>query len=228
MTFFIRTQPFPVIGRPPLAPWLPSKVRLRIEAINRRWRRAYLRRVLPGRDFSILACNCWGGGIYQDLGRPFQSPFIGLYLHPACFLKYVAHYEQARVAPLRFVDASRYRVTGNYPIGVLLDDIEIHFVHHPTIEEARDKWERRSRRLPENPNDAYFMLGVGSETLEEKRRFQSLPLKNKVLFATAPTPGFTEEVVVRPWRGSAMMDGTALYEHCHASFDIARWLLPGS
>ena len=225
MSGFFRLRPFPLIGRLPFAQRVPSKIRVRIETLNRKWRRAYLRKTVPDGDFSIVACNCWGAGIYQDLDRPFHTPFIGLYLNPPCFLKYIANYHQARLAPLRFTGTSRYPLPVTYPIGLLLDDIEVHFVHYKTIEEARDKWQRRSQRLPENPDDAYFMLGTGTETLEDKKNFCALPLKHKVLFSAQPTPGFQEEVVVRPWRGSAMKEGPALYDHCHAHFDVARWLL---
>ena len=191
MAGLIRFHPFPLIGRPPWAEKIPSKIRLGIEALNRKWRRAYLRKILGGRDFSIVACNCWGAGIYQDLDRPFNSPFIGLYLHPACFLKYIAHYDRARTAPLRFIGASRYVTNVAYPVGLLLDDIEIHFVHYATIEEASDKWQRRSRRLPENPDDAYFMLGVGSETVEQKKSFARFRLKAKSSSRINPRPAST-------------------------------------
>lgn len=34
-----------------------------------------LRRCPP----SIIACNCWGGYTYHNLGLPFTSPFINMY-----------------------------------------------------------------------------------------------------------------------------------------------------
>lgn len=44
---------------------------------------------LKNDNFSILASNCIGGVLYHELGMPFLSPFINMYVEPRDFIKFL-------------------------------------------------------------------------------------------------------------------------------------------
>jgi len=107
-----------------------------------------------GNDFSIISNNCWGGAIYQSLHRPYLSPFAGIFLMAPCYLRLLADLRHYLSRPPRQTTKSQYasvhRVYGPtlpYPLGILDDNIEIHFLHYAAWEEALDKWQRRTERI---------------------------------------------------------------------------------
>ena len=101
-----------------------------------------LRRRIRNMDFSIIASNCWGSRIYQELKIPYNTPFAGLFFYAPCYIRLLSNLETALGAELKFAEKSRYvsKSRGSnerpYPIGILNDDIEIHFQHYKTAEDA--------------------------------------------------------------------------------------------
>lgn len=68
-------------------------------------------------------------------------------------------------------------------------DIELHFLHYKSFEEANEKWEVRKSRL--HPDSLYLIwtfMGIPQEE-ETYERAQRLPIKNKVLFVNHPVDG---------------------------------------
>lgn len=67
----------------------------------------------------------------------------------------------------------------------MLGDVEIHFTHYKTSEEAETKWIRRTERMLKIVNkDNYFFkicdaLGDDEELMKQ---FHNLPYKNKISF----------------------------------------------
>jgi len=191
----------------------------------RRWRN-YLQRAVRTRRFSIIAYNCWGGEVYRDLEIPYQTPFVGLFLHVPCFLGLLENFEAAIRAPLEFVEESRYDGKVSYPVGLILGAYEIHFMHYNSREEAREKWNRRRDRMVQDLDDCFFMIShLGKGYYEDLGRFNSLPFRNKVLFTDRPMVEAPEAVVVPAQNGApGPDDGPTLYRRCHRYFDLARWL----
>ena len=75
------------------------------------WKYRNQRKALKNKHFTIISDNCWGGRIYQELGLPYQSPFIGLFIYSPDYVKLLAnlkHYLSGEL-PLVFVEESRYR-----------------------------------------------------------------------------------------------------------------------
>ncbi len=102
-----------------------------------------LRRLLHN-EFVIISNNCWGGQVYQWFQKPYQTPFVGLFLYGPCYMKFLRDIDYYLASELVFIQASKYKKRPKtYPIGVL-DDIEIHFTHYKSEEEALEKWMRRS------------------------------------------------------------------------------------
>lgn len=99
-------------------------------------------------DFAIVTNNCWGYKLYNSLGRQYNTPFVGLFLHPACYLKVCR--DLPKYLDLRLVDVNHeskyFDNEVSYPVGHL-DGIEIHFLHYKSNAECITKWNERARRL---------------------------------------------------------------------------------
>lgn len=115
-----------------------------------------LRKFLVEKDFSIVSDNCWGGFVYQYFNIQYNSPFIGLYIFSADYIKLLKSLDDYLAKEIIFIEPSQSRFKekliedgtyGTYPIGVLGGDIEIHFLHYSNAEEALDKWTRRLSRI---------------------------------------------------------------------------------
>ena len=100
------------------------------------------RRRLKNKNFTIICDNCWAGKVYQELGLPYQTPFVGMFVFSPDYikmLKNLKHYLSGNI-PLKFVKESKYikDIDNAYPLA-LLDDIELHFLHYADEEEATQK-----------------------------------------------------------------------------------------
>ncbi len=97
-------------------------------------------KALRTQEFTILSQNCIAGVFYHDMGLPFQTPTINLYLTAPDFLKFVANID-------RYIAMDIQMKWGlDYPLGTL-DDITVHFMHYETCEEAKNAWNRRKERI---------------------------------------------------------------------------------
>ena len=82
----------------------------------------------------------------------------------------------------------------NIPIG-LLDDVEIMFLHYSTPEEAREKWDRRVRRI----NWDHLIIKFSQQnlaTIDHLRAVDRLPYKNKIVFTTGDY-GLSSQVIYK-------------------------------
>lgn len=148
-------------------------------------------------DTSIICTNCLGGRIMQDLGMQYNTPTLGLFfVYPDYieFLSNLRYYIQE--ASLEFITQSRYeeynRRRANwafpYPIGILDNKVEIHFLHYHSVEEAKDKWIRRAKRINWNK---LLIIGIDQNSCTEKDiiAFDRLPYKNRVFFSSRQVSG---------------------------------------
>ncbi len=79
-----------------------------------------------------------------------------------------------------------FKTYGKYPIGKL-DDIEIHFFHYKTNEEALKKWNERKKRINYD-NLIVKFCDRDSATEEDIKNFAELNYKNKVLITAKQYP----------------------------------------
>ncbi|GAA4306389.1 DUF1919 domain-containing protein [Aestuariibaculum suncheonense] len=142
--------------------------------------------LLKDKNFVIISNNCWGGTAYQWYERPYNSPFVGLFLYGPCYLKLLNNFEYYMTQELEFVSSSFYPDRElTYPLAKL-DDVEIHFTHYETEEEAKEKWKRRTERMLQETNlDNYYFKICDRErtTKEHLLEFHQLPFKNKLSFS---------------------------------------------
>jgi len=147
---------------------------------------------LRNKRVSIVSNDCWGGFMYRYHKLPFNSPFIGLFVMPEDFVRILKD-PAVLQDQLIFIPKSKSRHldkinhTADYPVGVLPNGIEIHFLHYANAEEARKKWSRRVNRIDWNNaiiklSDNYY---ITPETMES---FDRLSYPCKVLFTGTPHP----------------------------------------
>ena len=162
----------------------------------------YRRKALSDTSFSIISNNCWAGIVYQYYDLPYQSPTIGLYFFADDYVRFVSDLKHYCDCELSFIQAknSRYheilkeRGQDNIPIG-LLDDVEIMFLHYSTPEEAREKWDRRVRRI----NWDHLIIKSSQQnlaTIDHLRAVDRLPYKDKIIFTTGDY-GLSSQVIYK-------------------------------
>lgn len=142
--------------------------------------------LLKDQDFVIVCDNCWAGSVYQWLERPYNSPFISIGFYGDCYIKLLTRFDYYMKLPLNFISESKYKNREiTYPLA-LLGDVELHFTHYKTEQEAKTKWNRRTVRMfEENNMDKYiFMMSDAWYATEQHfKDFNQLPFKNKISFS---------------------------------------------
>lgn len=143
---------------------------------------------VKNRNITIISNNCWGGFMYQRYNIPFNSPFIGLFLFAPDYIKLLKDFKNLINKDLKFIEFSKSKYYDEiklnnhiYPIALLGKDIEIHFLHYDSIEEANIKWRRRCKRI--NWDNIIFKFcdrdGCTESHIDE---FLSIEFKHKICF----------------------------------------------
>lgn len=185
--------------------------------------RVYESKAIKNKKFIIISNNCWGYKLYQDLNLEYNTPFIGLFILPNDYIKLLENLEWLAL-PIQF-ESER----SDYPVGKL-GEIEIHFLHYKTQEEAKTKWERRVKRFYSVlDTHTLFVKFCTKDGFDEEvvARFMKLPYK-KIMFTTNKSSlkkmNNCHEMVVL----NALPDGALLYRDRYRYFDIATWINSGT
>lgn len=148
-------------------------------------------------DISIISSNCFAGRIMQDKKMQYNTPTLGLYFMYPDYIEFLQHLDYyLKEAKIEFVNKSKYPL-GNerhsqwkhwYPIGLLGEKVEIHFLHYQTTEEAAEKWYRRAARVN---MDKLLIIGMDQNLCTEVdiQAFDKLPFKRKVFFSSRDVKG---------------------------------------
>ncbi|HEU9376930.1 TPA: DUF1919 domain-containing protein, partial [Streptococcus pneumoniae] len=141
-----------------------KSIKRKLKPIKRTYKRivysitkSNMRKRLKNTDFSIISDNCWGGRVYEELGLPYRTPFIGLYIFSEDYVKLLKNFRKYMEYELTFTNNSKWNTEydGEYPIGIL-KDIELHFLHYANQEEAYEKWNKRKNRI--NYENIFFKM----------------------------------------------------------------------
>ena len=184
---------------------------------------------LKKKTFSIISNDCWGGSVYLDLGIPYTSPTVNLFIYSSCYIKFIKDLEKYISLDLVFVDKSKYDVSNenrnkkNYPIG-MLDDIEIHFLHSKDNIDAQMKWNMRKQRI--DFNNLFFKFSdshmIDSKDLVE---FEKLPFKNKVIFVSKKYDGLNKYVLLNFFKKHGKVSDPFKYVWIYRlHFDFVKWI----
>lgn len=131
---------------------------------------------------TIISSNCNGAVMLYDLNLKFLTPTVNLFLFPKDFLRFVSDLDKYLSNDAELVQVESRKP---YPVGKLID-VEIHFMHYPTFEEAINKWNERRKRIQSN-NIYLMMTDRDGCTYEDMVNFDKLPY-NKVIFTNKHYP----------------------------------------
>ena len=158
----------------------------------------YYKKRLKKHDFTIISNNCWGTRTYQRFGLPYQSPFQSLFIYAPDYIKLLENFSIENLIIKKFITKKESKyfdelikddelATTDYPIGVLVNDIELHFLHYKTAKDAKEKWDKRVQRI--NFNSILFKFSDGYLATDiHIKTFNQLPFKNKICFTSKEYP----------------------------------------
>lgn len=187
---------------------------------------------LSDQKFILVTNNCWGSDIYQTLDRPYNTPFVGLYIPGESYISLLSDFRHNIRQDLTFIAHSP--LLGKalpFPIALLGDSIEIHFMHYSSEDEAREKWTRRVSRL-KNALDQGASLRFkfcdrdpgNAQWIEE---FHQLDLEAKVSFGVNSNQ-FSDHIRVKPDpAGHFVPVGPRLFRKRYQHFDFCEWIKSG-
>lgn len=151
-------------------------------------------KVIKNKNITVISNNCWSGFIYQSYRLQYNSPTIGLFFMPYDYIEFLKNLRALVNEPIEFIKYkeskyynyfSDWDTFGKYPIGKFKgSDIEIHFLHYNTNEEARESWERRCKRINWDKLIVKFNDQNGC-TQDDIRKFDELNFKNKLCFVSS-------------------------------------------
>lgn len=188
---------------------MSSKIRkyCRIIASN------FNRIMLKNRDFTIISNNCWGGFIYKKFNLEYKTPFIGLFIFSEDYIRMLKNFDVID-NELKFIQASdsKYKnellksnTFNKYPIAKLDDDVEIHFLHYKTECEAREKWNKRVKRInKDNLLIKFSDRDLCTDILIEE--FEKLPYKNKICFTAKQYQGLNSVIQLKEFKDKSCVE----------------------
>lgn len=149
------------------------------------------------KDFTIISNNCWGTFIYKKFDLSYQSPFVNLLIFADDYIQLLEKFSPEILNNIHFIkhEESKHKkelktreyYEMSYPVGVIGDNIEIHFLHYTQENDAKEKWQERIKRI--NYNKLLFKFSdseICNDSLIE--RFDRLSFKNKICFTAKPFP----------------------------------------
>jgi uncharacterized protein (DUF1919 family) len=187
---------------------------------------------LKNKEFILVSNNCWGYQLYSQLNRTYNTPFVGLFLYPDCYIKLLNDFENNLLTPLTFIEKSKYSQEKlNYPIGTI-NDIEIHFMHYKSEEEAIGKWQRRVQRLLGDLTRGVPMVvkfcDRDKPSENTVQQYLALPFEHKIFINSQQAQPFQKQVLATKQCLSHeqynLVDGKMLFELRYQYFDITYWL----
>ncbi|MBE5951266.1 MAG: DUF1919 domain-containing protein [Lachnospiraceae bacterium] len=143
---------------------------------------------LKNRDFTIISNNCWAGVCYEYFALKKLSPTVGLYFYAEDYLKFVSDLKYYTGLTLEMISAEKSKHYAELkkrgelevPIGKL-GDIEVIFLHYKDPKVAKEKWERRVKRINWSNLILKFSYMNGC-TDEMVREFEELNVQKKIIF----------------------------------------------
>ncbi len=194
-------------------------------------------------DFTIISNNCWGGMVYESYALRKNSPTIGLFFMPDDYIKFLKRMNDYLIEDLFFIspDDSLWKDDdvicsdsrfGTYPIGRIeiksnknyvdcndTEAIEVFFLHYTSEKEAKQKWERRIKRIN---YDKLLVKFNDQNGCNEKhiRAFDQLPYKNKVCFTVKSFPQYKSVIRIKTPKSHKFIHASYEPFGCTRAIDI--------
>lgn len=212
--------------------YLSNKMIARKNKMIARERNRYItaqRNRLQNKNFTIIASNCNGGGVYSDLGLPFSSPFINLFVTARDYIKILSDLKGYLDEKLRFVKETDL-IYGDvsYPTAYL-KDVKIYFMHYDSDIEAEEAWERRKKRINWDNIYVIYTNRTGC-TIDDLKEFDKLPFEHKVVFTHIPYPEIKSSFYIKGYENDNMVgilsdwqDEARPVKKVYDQFDFVGW-----
>lgn len=164
------------------------RVALRINRFFRQAINCRNRKRLKNTDFSLLCNNCNGGTVSHDLGLQFRSPTVNLFFYHDHFFRFCENFDYYIAQPLVLCENPIHKPETEYPV-CNLGDLELHFLHYESFEQAKEKWDTRTARIN---RDNIFVMWTFFDGTDEQwlARFDKIPFENKVAFTEREFPQY--------------------------------------
>lgn len=99
---------------------------------------------------SIVSNHCWGGFTYHSLKAEFLSPFINMFIPQEDYIRLLEDFDDYMKEEIKYYkNEYEPNLQSEYPVA-LLGDVELHFNHYKSFEEAKEKWDQRKQRINRN------------------------------------------------------------------------------
>lgn len=180
---------------------------------------------ITNKDFSIICNNCWAGYVYRRYGLNYLTPTVGLYFFAEDFIKLCYNLKYYMDLPLEFisVEESKYseklKVKGQVNIPIArLDDIEVIFLHYKTEQEAREKWERRAKRI--NYDNLIFKFSEMNDcSYEHLQKFDALDVDKKFVIVTKEYDEIKCSIIDKKAKNQQQVKDDTTYYHKYINLD---------
>jgi len=189
------------------------------------------------KNFTIICDDEWGEEIYKALNLQPLSPFIGVRVYNDDFIKLASAPNSYLTKPLCFLKPSESKhplflvppsMEKEYPVALLGDAIELHFIAYTSEHEARQKWDERVKRI--NWKNLFLKMD-GSREPDNHNQIAAFgairhPYTNKVCFQSAADskrlPEYLKNhvTIVEDW----VPEPAILYPLSLRSFNPIDWL----
>lgn len=188
-----------------------------------KFRKSRMRKQLHNKNITFLCPNCIGGILFHDLGLRFMSPTVNLMMTQTDFVKFVLNMEYYLNEKFVFYTDPQYSCPCAH-----LDDIDIHFTHYHTEQEAENKWQDRVKRI-QKENIFIFLEERDGLTKEEILKLSTLKVKGIVVFTANEYEDIPYAVFIKKYQRQgeignilkrSLIDDAREYE-CY--FDFPKW-----
>lgn len=180
--------------------------------------------------FILISNNCFGSELYISAKKRYNTPFVGLALYPDCYLKFLNNFQENINKKIVFIKKSKYIKNISYPLGIIDNDIEIHFIHYTDSNEALTKWKMRIKRLKEDMNKNYpLFLKICDRdgcTIKHLDRFHELPFENKISLGVSSYENKNHIKIpfLKDLNNNSLIDGFALFKKRNKYMDFTYWI----
>ncbi|EFF63409.1 DUF1919 domain-containing protein [Turicibacter sanguinis] len=174
---------------------------------------------LYNNNFTIVSNNCWGGFIYKRFKLQYNSPFIGLFIFAPDYIYLLKNFNNIinnDIRPVQpqesryYEQLKKYRILDKYPIGKLDDNVEIHFLHYKTFNEAKEKWDRRVKRI----NFQNLLIKYSDKDLSNDdliNEFDKLDFEYKIAFCAKEFPKLKSVIYVEKYKNKGYVENEWKY-----------------
>ena len=165
-------------------------------------------------DFTIISNNCWGTFMYKKFALPYKTPFVNLFIFAPDYIELLENFSPELLTKITFIEHEKSKhkeemirlniYKENYPIGILDNKYELHFLHYQSQEDAKNKWLARLARM--NFDKLIFKFSASWKFEESMaKRFDDLNFKNKICFTGKEFKGLKSVVNLQAFKGKSLV-----------------------